>query len=153
MIAEIPHQAPSRPAPQPSPESNAFWRAARHHTLVLPRCNQCGEFWFPPALFCPACLSGDMALRKVSGRGRVYTFSVVHRANHPAFAGEVPYVVAVIELDEGPRMLSNVVDIDPDKVRCDMRVAVKFLDLAADISIPVFSPSKEGADRNNRSRA
>jgi uncharacterized OB-fold protein len=71
----------------------------------------------------------------------VHSFVVFHRVYHPAFARDVPYVVALIELDEGPRMLSNVIDVDPEKVRCGMRVVVKFDDIAADISVPRFSPA------------
>lgn len=76
----------------------------------------------------------------------MHTFAVIHRVTHPAFANEVPYIVAVIELDEGPRMLSNVIALDPDNIYCGMRVAVRFNDLTPDISLPVFSPCEPNAD-------
>ena len=132
---------PLKPVPLPSPESRPFWQAARNHRLKLPHCSRCGQFWFPPSCLCPNCLYDGFHWQEVSGRGRVHSFVVFHRVYQPAFARDVPYVVALIELDEGPRMLSNVIDVDPDKVRCGMRVVVTFDDIAADISVPRFSPA------------
>jgi uncharacterized OB-fold protein len=96
--------------------------------------------WFPPAGICPHCLSDDTGWQQVSGRGRVYSFVVFHRAYHPAF--ELPYVVAVVELDEGPRLLSNIVDVEPQRIRCGMHVVVKFEDRSPEISVPKFSPAE-----------
>lgn len=124
---------------QESPESRPFWEAARRHRLELPRCNRCGQSWFPPSCLCPNCLSDDFRWEEVSGRGRVHSFVVFHRTYHPAFAPRVPYIVAVVELDEGPRMLTNLVDVDPHKVRCGLRVTVTFDDVRPGLSIPKFS--------------
>jgi len=150
MTAEMFPPSHLRPLPVPSPESKAFWLAARNHNLVLPHCNQCCKFWFPPSCLCPHCLSADTSLQESNGRGKVHTFAVFHRANHPAFTNCVPYVVAVIELDEGPRLLSNITDVDPDKVHCGMRVFVRFIDLSTEIALPVFSPCDACAERNDQ---
>jgi uncharacterized OB-fold protein len=128
-----------KPVPHPSPETLAFWEAARAHRLLLPQCNACGEFWFPPTQRCTHCLSADFAWREASGAGRIYSFVVYHRVYHPGFEGDVPYVVAIVELDEGPRLISNIAGVAPDAVRCDMRVKVIFDEIEPGITIPKFS--------------
>jgi uncharacterized OB-fold protein len=140
MADEEPNSRTAKPLPAPSPESRPFWQAARNHQLALPRCNRCGKFWFPPSCLCPHCLSHDTGWQEVTGHGRVHSFVVFHRVYHPAF--EVPYVVAVVELDEGPRLLSNVVGVEPQRIRCGMRVVVKFEDRSPEISVPKFSSAE-----------
>lgn len=130
----------NKPIPRPSPESAHFWGAAREHRLELPRCNACGKMWFPPSQSCPHCLATDFAWLPVSGVGKVYSFVTYHRVYHPAFRGEVPYVVAIVELVEGPRLLTNIVDAAPEAVRCDMPVKVVFDDLDENVSVPKFAP-------------
>jgi len=132
---------PKRPAPRPSPETIPFWEAAKAHRFLLPQCNACGKFWFPPTQRCAHCLSGDFVWREAKGTGRIYSFVVYHRVYHPGFESDVPYVVAIVELDEGPRLLTNIVGLSPDEVRCDMRVAVVFDDRNAGVSIPKFTPA------------
>ncbi len=127
-----------KPIPRPSPESLPFWEAAKAHRLLLPRCNACGRFWFPPSKRCRHCLSPDFAWTESKGRGRIYSFVVYHRPYHPAFEGDVPYVVAVVELDEGPRLLTNIVGTPPEAVRCDAHVRVVFEERDGAI-IPMFS--------------
>ncbi len=129
-----------KPVPKPAPESVPYWEAAKRHELALPKCNACGKFWFPPSRSCPNCLAVDFDFKTVSGRGKVYSFVTFHRVYHPAFAGEVPYVVAIVELEEGPRLLSNIVGIKPDAVQCEMPVKVVFDDVADDVSVPKFAP-------------
>ena len=126
-----------KPQPKPSPESAPFWEGARAHKLLLPRCNACGRFWFPPSRRCVHCLSSDFGWIESEGQGRIYSFVVFHRVYHPAFESDVPYTVAIVELDEGPRLLANIVGTSPDDVRCDMRVRVVFED-RGDVTIPQF---------------
>ena len=128
----------SKPAPHPSPESHVFWDGAKEKKLMLPRCNTCGQFWFPPSQRCRHCLSGDFAWVESKGDGRIYSFVVYHRVYHPAFEQDVPYVVAIVELDEGPRLLSNIVGTPADGVRCDARVRVSFEEMRDDMIIPKF---------------
>lgn len=129
------------PAPVPTPQSEPFWAAARNKRLVVPKCRSCGSAWFPPTLMCPSCGSADHDWTDVSGRGTVFSFVVMHRVYHPGFVGKVPYVVAVIELEEGQRLLSNVVGISPDQVRCDMPVRVVFDERSGDLIVPQFAPA------------
>ena len=135
-----PVRVPTKPVPIASPESAPFWQAAKEHRLLIPRCNACKKFWFPPSQLCPHCLSADTGWEAVSGRGRIYSFVVFHRVYHPAFAGEVPYVVAIVELEEGPRMLTNIVGMPVDQVRCNMPVTVVFDDVSSELSVPKFTP-------------
>jgi uncharacterized protein len=130
-----------KPLPKPAPESLPFWAAAKKHRLELPHCNACQKFWFPPSQSCPHCLSTDFAFQAVSGRGKVFSFVTFHRVYHPAFANEVPYVVALVELAEGPRLLSNIVGIKPDAVTCDMPVNVVFDDVSETTTVPKFAPA------------
>ena len=131
---------PSKPKPRPAPESMPYWEAAKEHRLALPRCDDCEQFWFPPSRTCPHCLSMNFAFKTVSGRGKVFSFVTFHRVYRPAFAEDVPYVVALVELDEGPRLLTNILGITPDNVRCEMAVEVVFDDYDTDVSIPKFKP-------------
>jgi uncharacterized protein len=126
-----------KPQPAPSAESGPFWAAAKKRTLLLPRCNACGKHWFPPSQRCAHCLSSDFEWRPSSGQGRIYSFVVFHRVYHPAFESDVPYTVAIVELDEGPRLLANIVGAAPDEVRCDERVRVVFEE-RGDQAIPQF---------------
>ena len=131
---------PSKPKPRPAPESLPYWEAAKEHRLALPHCDDCAQFWFPPSRTCPHCLSMNFAFKSVSGRGKVFSFVTFHRVYRPAFAEDVPYVVALVELDEGPRLLTNILGVSPDEVRCEMAVEVVFDNYDADVSIPKFRP-------------
>jgi len=129
-----------KPIPVPSHESRPFWEALRGHKLAMPKCNQCGHRWFPPTLLCPSCRSADVTWEPVSGRGKVFSFVTFHRTYHKGFTDERPYCVAVIALDEGPRMISNVVGIAPGDVRCDMSVEVVFEDITETATLAKFRP-------------
>jgi uncharacterized OB-fold protein len=132
---------PAKPVPKPAPESVPYWEAAKEHRLSLPKCDACEKFWFPPTRTCPHCLSPKFTWTDVSGRGKVFSFVTFHRVYNKAFAEEVPYAVTLIELEEGPRLISNVVGIPADQVRCDMPVKVVFDDVADGVSIPKFTPA------------
>ncbi len=94
-----------------------FWDALRRHELVVQQCAACGRLRFVPAELCPACYSSAATWVPVSGRGRVYTYTVVHRAPTPVYQAEAPYALAYVELDEGPRMPARLVDVDPARGR------------------------------------
>ncbi len=130
------------PVPEPSLETEAFWAAAREERLVIPRCEDCGFHWFPPSLACPRCGSEHYSWIEASGRGTVFSFTIYHRLYHDAFKHKIPYVVAIIALEEGPRLISNVVGIAADKVRCDMPVQVVFDSRAGGVKVPQFAPSE-----------
>ncbi len=130
-----------KPAPVPSIESKPYWDGLREHRLLMQRCNACLQYWFPPSTQCPNCLSTDFTWMPMSGRGKVFSYVVYHRVYHPGFADEVPYTVALVELEEGPRMISNVIGIPPDKVACDMPVQVVFEDIGEVATLPKFMPA------------
>jgi uncharacterized OB-fold protein len=133
-------EAYAKPLPVPTPESQPFWDAVRRHELRLQRCQACGQFWFPPSNVCPECLSPAWAWELVSGRGTVFSFVVMHRAYHPGFKDALPYNVAVIELEEGPRLVSNVVDCRNEELYVGMPVEVAFDDVTDTVTLPKFRP-------------
>jgi uncharacterized OB-fold protein len=124
--------------PTPDDDTRPFWDAARQGRLLIKRCAACGRAHHYPRSFCPYCWSRDVAWEDARGTGTVYTFSVVHRNDLPPFNDRVPYVAAVVELDEGPRLMTNVVDCDPDAVACGMPVEVTFRELDGELFAPVF---------------
>ena len=130
-----------KPLPRPAPESEPFWAAARDHKLVLQKCGTCGKFWFPPSRHCAHCLAAEHAWEEVSGTGRVFSFVTYQRLYHKGWEGELPYVVAVIALDEGPRILSTLTGIAAEDVECDMAVKVVFDDVTEDATLPKFAPA------------
>ena len=117
----------SRPAPSPNALTAGFWAAAARHELVVQRC-ACGLARHYPQPLCPRCHGGEWSWSPISGRGTVYSFTVTHRAFHPAWADRVPYVVATVELDEGIRMVSDLPPEDTDAVRIGAPVEVFFDD-------------------------
>jgi uncharacterized protein len=119
-------------------DSLPYWNAARERRLVIRKCKACGQLHFMPRYLCPACWSDQLEWVDVRGTGRVHSFSVIRRASDPAFASRVPYVVALIELDEGPRMMANVVGDDALAVAIGDPVKVIFEDRGDGALIPQF---------------
>ena len=126
------------PLPSPNALTAPYWQAALQRELKLPRCEDCGKFHFYPRSACPHCRSQRLTWAQVSGKGEVYSFTVVYRAPSKGFEADVPYVVAVIALDEGPHLMSRLIDVQPDSVRIGQRVTVDFQQRADDIVMPVF---------------
>jgi uncharacterized OB-fold protein len=142
MTASLPVPVPRTGA---APELAEFWRAAGEGRLLLRRCDDCGHpIWYPRA-FCPDCGSLRTSWSQASGRGHVYSFTVVHRSTVPGYREVVPYVVAYVELAEGPRVLTNLVDCDPGDVRIGMAVSVVFHDAGAGMALFRFAPSGLGS--------
>ncbi len=123
-------------------DSRGFWEGCREGELRLQLCGACGRFRYAPKRLCPTCLSEEFEWRTVSGRGEVYTFTIEHHAYSPAWEGETPYVIAVIELEEGPRMMSRLVGCDPDAVRIGLAVHVTFEKATEEITLPLFQPNQ-----------
>lgn len=117
---------PPKPGPHPTPVSAPYWEAAAAGRLVLQRCRDCGRWQHYPRVLCAACWGADLAWAEPAGTGVVWTFTVAHRPGHPAWQAEVPYAIAIVELDEGPRLLANVIDCPPEAVRVGMAVRVAF---------------------------
>lgn len=133
-------QEPSKPLPIPTEDSRDYWEACRRHQLVVQSCNACGKPQFYPRALCSHCFSTDLGWIQASGRGTVYSFTIVHRPPNPAFNAEVPYVIALVDLDEGVRMMSWLVDCDLAAVKIGGAVEVTFRDESAAISLPMFRP-------------
>ena len=129
-----------KPLPRIDEESRGYWEALARHELYLQRCRDCGTKRFPPRAVCPACLSSASAWVRASGRGTVYTFTVTHQNQAPGFREEVPYVLAVVELAEGPRLMTNIVGCAPDAVRIGMPVEVVFEVVTPEITLAKFRP-------------
>ena len=131
----------SKPEPVVSPWAKPFWEGTAEGKLVLQRCNDCSRHIFYPRVICPHCSSENVEWQQVSGKGKVYSFTQVQNNAPSAFTAEMPYVVAVIELDEGVRMLSNVIDCDFEQLSCDMPVSVVFERLNDEFVLPKFRPA------------
>jgi hypothetical protein len=130
----------SKPLPRVDAESKEFWEACRRHQLALQKCRACGALRYYPRALCPSCLSADTECVLSSGRGTVYTYTVTHQNHSAGFRDEVPYVLAYVELDEGVRLLTNIVGCAPDHVAIGMRVTVVFDDVTPEVSLPKFTP-------------
>ncbi len=129
-----------KPLPTITPATQEFWESARRHVLKVPRCPACKKLFFPPTPLCPYCFHEPTAWAQVKGKGKVYSFTTVWRAINPAFQNDVPYVLAIIELDEGVRIPSNIVGCRPEAIRVGMPVKVLFEKATDEVTIPKFTP-------------
>lgn len=129
-----------RPLPQPTPETAHFWEGTRAGELRLQRCDDCDNVYFPPRPFCPACASRSVSVFAASGRGRLDSYVISHRP-HPAI--EAPYAIALVALEEGPRLMSNIVGCEqtPEALELDMPLEVTFERQNDEITLPLFRPA------------
>jgi len=136
----LPESRARRPKPVPTPETRHYWDGARAGELRLQRCRACTRAYFPPRPFCPRCASGDTEVFSASGRATLYSY-VIHERPAPGF--DPPYAIAVVALEEGPRMMTNLVDVaqTPEALVLDMPLEVRFQKLDDEISLPVFTPA------------
>lgn len=127
--------------PVPTPETRHYWEGARQGELRLQQCNACRHVYFPPRPFCPDCGSRSVAIVNASGRGRLYSYIINHLPT-PGF--EPPFAIAVVELDEGPRLMSNIVDCEqtPEALQLDMPLEVTFERINDEITLPQFRPAR-----------
>jgi uncharacterized OB-fold protein len=133
-----------RPVPEPTADSAYFWERCRAGQLVLQRCAACGRVQFYPRALCVGCLSPRLEWVPSAGRGEVHSFTTVFRAPTPAFQADTPYVVAVIELQEGVRLISRVVGCAPERVTIGMPVEVTFEAISDAVALPQFRPAGSG---------
>jgi uncharacterized OB-fold protein len=134
----------TKPLPrQEDPElTHPFWDAAKRHELMIPRCARCDSYFWYPRAACPSCLREDWEWASVSGKARLHTFTIVRQPSNPAFEPDVPYVYAVVQLDEGVRMISTLVDCEvPDDVAVDMPLEAVFDDVTDDWTLVKFRPA------------
>jgi uncharacterized OB-fold protein len=132
---------PKRPIPEPTPETEEFWAGARRGELRIQRCNACGNAYFFPRPFCPLCSSKDVAWFTASGHGKLYSYVINHRPAY-GFQDYAPYVIAVVQLDEGPRMMTNIIGVDPTPANLpiDLPVEVTWEKQDDTITFPIFRP-------------
>lgn len=133
--------AASRPLPIPDERSQPFFDGAKRGVLMVQRCRDCAAWHWPVREICSECLGADLEWAEASGSGTVHSFGVMHRVFHPAFADAVPYNLAVIELAEGPRVNSNLVDVENEAIAVGMAVAARFDEDAPGVFIPRFRPA------------
>jgi uncharacterized OB-fold protein len=136
MARELRH-----PAPAFDWETRAWWEAAGRGELVLQRCRDCGALQHRPRALCVTCLSDAIEWLRASGRGTVHSHTVTHQNQMPPFRDATPYVLAWVELEEGPRVLANVVGCEPAAVRIGMPVVVDFQPAGGEIAVPRFRPA------------
>lgn len=133
------HSAPARPLPALNDDNRAFWTGGGTGKLMIDRCGDCRTYIHPPVPFCPACESRNVTAEPVSGRGKITTFTINHKQWVPDLA--VPYVLALVEIDEDPtvRIPTNIICIDPEKIAIDMPVEVVF-EQVEEVFVPLFRP-------------
>jgi uncharacterized protein len=133
-----------KPLPQPDGVTQPFWDSVKQHAMKIQRCNDTGKYFFYPRGMSPFTLSDNISWEPVSGRGTLHAFTIVYNQRAPGFADEVPYVVAMVELEEGARMMTNLIDVQPDPahVKIGMPVEIVYDDVTDEITLPKFRPAR-----------
>jgi len=131
--------------PTPDLETQPFWDGCRAGVFLLRHCNACGRDHYYPRPFCPACWSDDVSWKEASGRATLYTYSIVHVNDLPPFNERVPYVAAIVDLEEGPRVMTNVEGVAFEELRVGMPLRVAFRAISDEITIPVFHSAEARA--------
>lgn len=130
-----------KPLPTITPLNQPYWDALKRHELRMQRCGQCASVWYPPSPLCPRCWSRDFTWERLSGRGRVSSWVVFHQSYFKGFEGEIPYNVAEVELEEGPRLTTNLVGIANDAIRAGMAVEIVYDEvIAGELTLAKFRP-------------
>jgi uncharacterized OB-fold protein len=130
-----------KPLPVPSPASEPFWEGLRSGELRIQRCGDCGQHVFYPRTVCKHCLSDRLDWVTASGRGTLYSYTVVRRAMNPAFQADVPYVYAIVQLEEGPRVTTNVVNCPLEALKVDMPVKAVYDSVTPEVTLLKFEPA------------
>mgnify|MGYP001603461403 CR=1 FL=1 len=131
-----------KPLPLIDEDNASYWEYCKKHELRMQKCTRCGHIRFPPSIICPKCHSMEAEWTKLSGKGKVYSFVIFDRAYHESYKDDIPYAVAIIKLDEGPRMESNVTGCNVEDVKIDMPLELYFDDVTDKVSLPKFKPAK-----------
>ncbi|MBI2979535.1 MAG: Zn-ribbon domain-containing OB-fold protein [Chloroflexi bacterium] len=138
----------TKPLPDPTIETKPFWDYCKKHELRMQKCAQCGHIRFPPGIVCPKCHSMEAEWVKLSGKGKIFSFVIFHYVYNKAFKDDVPYASASIELDEGPRMMSNIIGCKLEDIKINMPVEVHFEDITGEFALPKFKPELKNRGKN-----
>ncbi len=128
----------TKPLPVIETWNAPYWQAAKRHEFVAQRCRSCGYTHLPPGPVCTNCLSADQDWVRLSGRGTIYSYGVYYQCWHEGFAGDIPYNVALISLEEGLQIVSQVIGCDNAELDCGLAVEVTFDDITPEVSLPKF---------------
>lgn len=131
----------NKPLPTIVGETKPFWDSCRQGKLLLQKCDRCWEYQFYPRGICANCWASNVRWVQASGKAKVWTFTVTFQNNTPGFAQEVPYVLALVELEEGVKMFTNIVDCNPKEVQIGMPVEVAFIQANDQVTVPYFKPA------------
>lgn len=131
-----------KPIPANQPWTEEFWKATKQHKLLIQKCNDCRSLIFYPRKYCPECWSADLGWQEASGKAKVNTFTITRDMVEPKFWGDLPYVLALVDLEEGIRMMTKIVGCDPESVQIGMDVEVVFEDITDQHALPLFKPIK-----------
>ena len=132
-----------KPIPVIQPWTREFWKATKKGNLLIQQCQECNSNIFFPKKVCPECWSGNLDWQEASGKAQVYTFTVMRDMVEPKFMGDLPYVIAMVDLEEGIRMTTRIVNCNPDDVEIGMNVEVVFEEVSPECSLPMFQPTEE----------
>lgn len=138
----------SKPLPKPTQDTTPFWEGCKNHKLLLQKCKECEDVRFPASIMCPSCGSLDYEWMSASGKGEVWSHVIFHLSYHPAYERLVPYGVAIVELEEGVRMVTNIVGCPPEEIHIGMPVEVFFDDVSENIALPKFKAVR-GSDSSS----
>ena len=131
----------NKPLPAISSLNKPFWEGLKNRELRMQRCDECGKTWYPPSPLCPACWSRKFSWIRLSGRGHVNSWVVFHQSYFRGYDDELPYNAAEVQLDEGPRLLTNLVGVANDRIRAGMPVEIVFDDVTSEITLAKFKPA------------
>lgn len=134
----------TKPLPAISTLNQPYWDGLKQREMVLPKCKPCNKVWYPPTRFCPKCWSHDFSWQQLSGRGKVNSWVVFHQAYFSSLKDDIPYNVAEVELEEGPRLLTNLVEVSNEEIRIGMSVEVVYDDVTDEVTLAKFKPARRG---------
>ena len=132
-----------KPIPVVQPWTEEFWKATKQHRLLIQKCNECSSLIFYPRKYCPECWSADLGWQEAGGKARVNTFAIMRDMVEPKFWADLPYVLAMVDLEEGVRMMTKIVDCEPEAVEIGMDVEVVFEDITEQHALPMFRPAQK----------
>lgn len=128
--------------PTPTNDTKPYWDACQQKKLVIQQCRVCEHIQFYPRLMCTNCMNREVSWIEASGKAEVVSYTIVHRPILPAYIKEAPYILAIVQLEEGPTMMANIINCSLDEISCGMQVTVRFEPWSNEFLVPVFEPGR-----------